>query len=315
MWFGKSLSACCVLLGFLWRVQASSIRVGLLLDYETSAPWDNTTSSWLALMNQLQNNTGTVTSATPIQVSLFFTTNMTADATTLKSQVDTLLIGNAGAGSFGAVNPSAFATICNFVMMGGGVVFHGFALDPNTWYSLNDTQMSLLEQCAPITTYSTDASGFWTPASTLDIETSHPITTGLPSQWDATMMASYITGAYRLTGNAVGLGVNASNPCCVPAPDASTIVSYMAYGSGRTAFVGMTYSGAGFTGQNMTHLRSGNADQLLRQAIVWSTGVGAVTTTGNPTTAAMTTARSLACVRSLPLLLSTCLLALFISLL
>jgi len=274
---------------------SAPLRVGFLIDFESSLADanKNVTTTWPALKEQLQNNTNTVTASTPIEVIEFVSANMTTNATLLKNQVDVMAISN----GFYEIDPNfrseAFATICEFVNQGGGVVFHGWAFVGIGSEFFNASTANLLFACAPIGINVTAAletgagwAGWYTsPSTSLRLDTQHAITEGLPDLWNGSILASEILGATILAGGATGLSVSILDAGIsthfVPLNDSAIV--YMHYGQGGCVFVGFPYSGGTGAGFGQENLRSGTAaDRLLRQAIVWSASP-------NMTTSATTT--------------------------
>jgi len=126
----KMASSYSLALCLLFVSAALSIQVAMLIDYEVPLGEEDL-ENWKTfpeIIAQLQNNSGTVTAATPIQITQIFSTNMTRDPAVLLSQFDVLLISSAGESPDSGFLFSSFYTICSFVSGGGGVVFHGSAL-------------------------------------------------------------------------------------------------------------------------------------------------------------------------------------------
>jgi len=267
------------------------IRVGFLIDYEAdvSDSLNTEETTWPALKAQLENNTNTVTSGSPIQVIEFLSYNMTRDPTILLGQVDVMAISNGWEEVDENFDVTIFTTICQFVQGGGGIVFHGWAFETIGWIFTNETQASLVTKCAPIQQNTTDEDPYWyiETDSSMKINTSHPITSGLPALWNHSMMASAAFGAPRLAPGAVGLSVYLIGDKYGYPLNTSTIV-YMNYGSGRSVFIGQGYSAGEADTDDLVNIRSGTAgDRLLRQAIVWAYGSGShtsTTTSGNTDT-------------------------------
>jgi len=295
---------------------ASAIRVGFLIDFESDlGSWNDTSATtWPALKAQLENNNGTVTSDNPIEVVELFSVNMTTNSSILRSQVDVMLISNGWLDIDSNFRYEAFKTVCDFVLQGGGLIFHGLFLGAIGFEIDNVTEAASMLTCSPVSLTNVTADvlsggglfpGWYTfPDSEMTINTNHPITEGLPEFWNGTMLPGEIAGGTAMSGASTGLSIGVGNVGFSDgvAPLNDSVIVYMVNGSGRIVFLGLPYSGAVWMGE-ISNIRGGTpGDRLLRQAILWSAGitsassssstVAATTTSGTTTTTETTTASS-----------------------
>jgi len=120
------------------------------------------------------------------------------------------------------------------------------------------------------------------PALFINLDTSHPITNGVPSL-TASQLTAYVTYAPALAPGAYGLVLNSTSGECqdtIYLP--GTAVSYLSYGSGRSVHLGIGYSESFSSYTANVRTPGCPADRLLRQAIAWvapasASGLGSTT--------------------------------------
>ncbi|MDP2309499.1 MAG: MopE-related protein [Pseudomonadota bacterium] len=155
------------------------------------------------------------------------------------------------------------AAIRAFVTGGGGVLGAG-------WIDFGLTTATVgaadLDEVLPIDAYPDSTNYFCYGSLSLNIsDTSHPVTSGMPSSF-STSSADIEISPLPVDSGATVLGT--SGGTCTASPAQALVVDD--YGSGRTVYIGLLYGAA--AGYNVTDLRSGNADRLLEQAVNWASG-------------------------------------------
>jgi len=193
---------------------------------------------------------------------------MEYDGALLRNQVDVFVAGNGGAADGNTTfNAAAWDIICDFVSVGGGIVFHSWVT-----YLDGEQNMVLMEKCAPFRMLGSQQE--WCingdkPSLFMNLSTDHWITTGIPYLYsdDLTKWATYARG---LAPGAVGLVQSSSSGSCQDSDYLpSTAVSYLTYGFGRSVHLGIGYSEVPTQYTDNVRTPGSPADRLLRQAIAW----------------------------------------------
>ena len=175
---------------------------------------------------------------------------------------DAVVISDSGSNDGGWTAAMA-AALKAFVQTGGGVVGAG-------WIDYSVTAATLggadLDEVLPIDAFP-DGNNVFCSGGPIPLNlsnTTHPVTTGLPTSFTTTSADIEISSLPVDTGATV---LGTSGGSCNGNPAQAVVVNDVL--AGRTVYLGLLYGAS--SGYNNADLRTGNADRLLEQAIAWST--------------------------------------------